>query len=177
MSLILHNEEVTNNSLVFICVDGSENAIRAFEWFYAHCYRVEQTVGIVHVHTHNSPKSKRRSVNTVEGFKHNQSTDIIQKYLSLCVTRGMKTKIYSKPKEKTESVGHTICTLIKENHPSLIVIGQRGIGALKRTLFGSVSEYVVNHGHIPIIIVPPLKKDKDRNPVSRNAVSRSKSMS
>ena len=95
---------------------------------------------------------------------------IIQKYLSLCVQRGMKTKIFSTPRDKSESVGHVICSLMKRNNPSFVVIGKRGQGMVQRTLFGSVSEYVLNHGHTPIIIVPPEKqvKTSERLPRSKS---------
>jgi len=168
----MDDNEYANNrrkSLVFVCVDGSENAMRAFEYFYEHCYNGEQTVGIVHIHTSNRNRSRRSSVRRQAstssenegGFTYLESTETIQKYLSLCVQLGMKTKIYSKPQEKTNSVGQAICALIKEYQPSLIVLGQRGIGVPERKVFGSVSEYVVNHGYKPILVVPPLKKGKD----------------
>ena len=150
-----------NNSLVFICVDGSENSMRAFEWFYENCYQSNHTVGIVHVHsTNNKSTGKRRQSFEGETGGEEDSASIIQKYLSLSVQRGMKTKIYSKPRDKSDSVGQTICTLIKKNQPCFVVVGQRGIGVLQRTFFGSVSEYILKHAHKPTLIVPPLGEDE-----------------
>jgi nucleotide-binding universal stress UspA family protein len=34
-----------------------------------------------------------------------------------------------------------------------IVLGSRGLGALKRALMGSVSESVVTHAHCPVFVV------------------------
>lgn len=53
-----------------------------------------------------------------------------------------------------DSIGHTICQVAKDNHASSIIIGQRGLGAIRRTLLGSVSDYVIHHAHIPTIVVP-----------------------
>ena len=53
-----------------------------------------------------------------------------------------------------DSVGNTICKVAKDNNASAIIIGQRGLGAIRRTLLGSVSDYVVHHSHIPTIVVP-----------------------
>ena len=36
----------------------------------------------------------------------------------------------------------------------LIVIGSRGLGKLSRSLFGSVSDYVVRRANRPVMVVP-----------------------
>ena len=47
-----------------------------------------------------------------------------------------------------------ICDLAKEKNADLIVMGSRGLNALRRTFLGSVSEYVLHHAHIPTTVVP-----------------------
>ncbi|VEL38479.1 unnamed protein product [Protopolystoma xenopodis] len=37
----------------------------------------------------------------------------------------------------------------------MIVIGSRGLGAIKRTLLGSVSDYVSHNASVAVCIVPP----------------------
>ena len=68
----------------------------------------------------------------------------------------MEVRVFTE--ELSESVGRTICNLVKEHGPSCDVIGQRGLGAVKRQLYNSVSEYVLHHAHIPVVIVPPPKQ-------------------
>jgi nucleotide-binding universal stress UspA family protein len=46
-----------------------------------------------------------------------------------------------------------IVKLSEELGVGTIVIGSRGLGALKRTLMGSVSESVVTHAHCPVFVV------------------------
>ena len=46
-----------------------------------------------------------------------------------------------------------IVKLSEELDVGTIVIGSRGLGALKRALMGSVSESVVRHAHCPVFVV------------------------
>lgn len=50
--------------------------------------------------------------------------------------------------------GEGIVSLAKEYHVTLIVIGTRGHGRVRRTILGSVSDYVIHHTHIPVAVVP-----------------------
>ena len=54
-----------------------------------------------------------------------------------------------------ESVGNTICKILNDHNCHFVVVGQRGLGAFRRTFLGSVSDYIIHHAKIPIIVVPP----------------------
>jgi nucleotide-binding universal stress UspA family protein len=47
-------------------------------------------------------------------------------------------------------------------HADLIVIGNRGLGKLKRIFLGSVSDYILRHASVPVIVVHP-SKDAPQN--------------
>ncbi|KAK8680995.1 hypothetical protein V6N13_053403 [Hibiscus sabdariffa] len=56
-------------------------------------------------------------------------------------------KIYwGDPREK-------LCEAIDQIPLSCIIVGNRGLGKLKRAIMGSVSNYVVNNGSCPVTVV------------------------
>lgn len=52
-----------------------------------------------------------------------------------------------------ESRDKAIVHLADELGAGLIVMGSRGLGGMRRTLIGSVSDSVVRHAHCPVLIV------------------------
>jgi nucleotide-binding universal stress UspA family protein len=46
-----------------------------------------------------------------------------------------------------------IVELAEDLGAGLIVVGSRGLGGLRRTLMGSVSDSVVRHAHCPVLVV------------------------
>lgn len=41
----------------------------------------------------------------------------------------------------------------KENDADLIVMGSRGLGAIKQIIMGSVSQYIVTHADCPVLVI------------------------
>ena len=54
--------------------------------------------------------------------------------------------------------GHTLCSVAESEKADLIVMGTRGMGTIRRTIMGSVSDYVVHHAKCPVLVC---RKAKD----------------
>ena len=70
--------------------------------------------------------------------------------------------------------GDIIIRVAKEEKARLIVIGSRGLSRLKRTLQGSVSDYVLHHAHCPVVIcrhMESLDGDGDRRASTASTAS------
>lgn len=50
--------------------------------------------------------------------------------------------------------GQSVVNVSEEQNCDLIVMGSRQMGAVRRFLLGSVSNYVVHHSECPVLIVP-----------------------
>lgn len=50
--------------------------------------------------------------------------------------------------------GPTVVNAANENRASMVVMGTRGFGVIRRTILGSVSEYVIHHTKVPVTVVP-----------------------
>jgi nucleotide-binding universal stress UspA family protein len=53
------------------------------------------------------------------------------------------------------SPGPALCSLARELHAHVIVVGSRGRGGIKRALLGSVSDHVVRNAPCPVVITGP----------------------
>ena len=51
-----------------------------------------------------------------------------------------------------------ICSEAKNEKVDLIVVGCRGQSTARRTILGSVSDYIVHHASCPVCVVPPHEK-------------------
>ena len=57
-----------------------------------------------------------------------------------------------KMKQMTGKVGESLVEAAKEEHAAMIIVGTRGMGKVRRTFLGSVSDYCVHHSHVPVLV-------------------------
>jgi nucleotide-binding universal stress UspA family protein len=59
----------------------------------------------------------------------------------------------------------TLLELAETHSAVAVVAGSRGLGRVKSALLGSVSSGLLDHSHLPVLIVPPLEEDEPPGPV------------
>jgi nucleotide-binding universal stress UspA family protein len=59
----------------------------------------------------------------------------------------------------------TLLELAGEHHAAALVVGSRGLGCVQSALLGSVSSGVLDHAHLPVLIVPPLEDELAPGPI------------
>ena len=70
----------------------------------------------------------------------------------------------------TGKPGEVICQVAEEMAAVMIITGTRSLGKMKRTILGSVSDYLVNHAACPVMVIrDPAEIERKRRPSAPDA--------
>jgi len=141
--------------LAVIGVDGSRRAERAFDWYVERIHRKGNQVIIVHTveihNVHPYPSLFVRPELYQAEFEKQRiaAMDLEEKF-----NKKMKEhEIEGDYVTMAGRPGQAIAQIAGEFNADLVVVGTRGKGKLRRTILGSVSDYVVNHAPCPVVTV------------------------
>lgn len=150
----------TRGNIIVFAMDGSDIAIDALKWYAAKCHRPQDIVVLVYAVEMSEiftsaqwlQTPNREDVDAFQTiFKH--EIEKIQRKLQtfanilrqLGVNGSVRSTHASKPGEGIINIG-------KELNATMIVTGSRGHGKIRRTLLGSVSDYLIHHADIPVLV-------------------------
>ncbi|VDN98657.1 unnamed protein product [Rodentolepis nana] len=147
---------------ILFAVDASENAKNAFHWYLKYSRLPDDFVFFFHVF--ESPSLPAISLTNpgsipieewskilmarVDSAKHMEDD-----YISEARAVHLNSKFLSQPAAK---IGDAIIKQAEKIGAHMIIMGTRGLGAVRRTLLGSVSDYVVHESPIAVTVVPTL---------------------
>lgn len=162
------NEDIpAQKRVVVLAMDGSTEADAALQWFAKNIYRQDDEVLVIHCLHHTASHAMGCTEHMTMGvlFSSFQSLDLkaIEKAFQketndavrLCSQLEellQKYEIQGKVIRVQGDPGHKIVTTAEECKASLIVLGSRGHGAIRRTVLGSVSDYILHHATIPVLV-------------------------
>ncbi|XP_010524879.1 PREDICTED: universal stress protein A-like protein isoform X2 [Tarenaya hassleriana] len=155
---------------VLVAVDESENSFYAIEWAMDHLRDVisaEPDTGragglltLLHVHppyahyVYPAAAAVFAATSVPESVKkerEERTAALFTRALQICRGKMVKAEtlvLEGDPKD-------VICQAVEQMHVDLLVIGNRGLGMIKRAFLGSVSDYCAHHAKCPILIVKP----------------------
>ncbi|VEL40156.1 unnamed protein product [Protopolystoma xenopodis] len=150
-------------------VDSSENSERAFYWYVDNMFRDGDGLFLIHVVEPsmagvNYGAASKSPALSEEISRHvaqliDTGKELGRKYIEFCRNRQVPVKftlhIGTKP-------GQQIVRIAEELGAHMVIVGNRGIGTLRRTFLGSVSDHILHHVSMPVIVVPPLKDAKKK---------------
>ncbi|XP_064649573.1 universal stress protein Slr1101-like isoform X2 [Lineus longissimus] len=155
-------EEVTpinpKTRRVILAIDASEHAERAFCYYFENIHRPDNEV--IFTHSAEYPRMPFGQQIPTEQWEQ----EIAKKEKDMRQLEESYTKKLTDAKVANRSrfvyhakPGEAICHIAQEENADLIVTGTRGLGAIRRTVLGSVSDYVLHHAKVPVLICPPVK--------------------
>ncbi|KAI8911138.1 hypothetical protein EDD86DRAFT_204486 [Gorgonomyces haynaldii] len=143
---------------ILIPMDESQSAENALSFCIDHLATPEDTLVLLHVR----PFPENLVVEAALGMPsaavdHDYRMDM-DKTISIDFLKKTQERIVKRGfQAETESLcGHppdVILDRIKRSPPSMVVCGHRGLNSLERVFLGSVSEQLVHHSPVPVLIV------------------------
>ncbi|XP_052101336.1 universal stress protein YxiE-like [Mytilus californianus] len=145
------------NRVVVIAMDGSADADKALDFYSSNLYRENDDIVILHCVHH-------RSVYTYESIWAPTDPGAIsiafeeesRKGNEVCKAIEQKLKDHNVTarviKLEGGDPGHTVIHKSNDMNAAMIIMGSRGLGTIRRTLLGSVSDYIIHHSKCPVFV-------------------------
>jgi len=151
-----------SHKTVLIGVDASRQAEYAVNFYLENIHREGNTVILVHVielpDMAHSRQAYLSPAALTELWKEEQvnAKKLEDKFREIVHSKGLtNVKLRCDGGMKP---GQVVVNVANEEKADMIVMGTRGMGKIRRTILGSVSDYVVHHASCPVVIC----RHKDR---------------
>lgn len=144
--------------LIVVGVDASDHARRALEWAFAEAELRGAELELVHAYARPEPIYYPGIMVT------DLPSDVELQDAAREVVAEAVAKIVPRPDvpySVTVQAGAPAEVLCgRGNDADLVVVGARGLGGFRGLLLGSVSHQVVTHSPVPVVIVPPERRQQ-----------------
>ncbi|XP_002283457.2 uncharacterized protein LOC100249069 isoform X1 [Vitis vinifera] len=88
-------------------------------------------------------------INNVQEQNKKVSAALLEKAKSICSSQGVNAETISEVGDAQQA----ICDAVQKLNITLLILGDRGIGKIKRAFLGSVSNHCVNNAKCPVLVV------------------------
>uniref|UniRef100_A0A0B7BC18 UspA domain-containing protein n=1 Tax=Arion vulgaris TaxID=1028688 RepID=A0A0B7BC18_9EUPU len=141
---------------VVVAVDGSSQSHYAFQWFLENMFNTGDFIVLVHVAEYNiniGLPGKAADVDEICAAVKKRNDEIgnmTDEFMNILRAKHIQAKLQILQGDKP---GDLIVKAAADEGAGSIIIGTRGLGKIRRTLLGSVSEYVVHHANCAVTVV------------------------
>ncbi|KAA3679433.1 uncharacterized protein DEA37_0008215 [Paragonimus westermani] len=153
--------------IILFPTDGSPHSERAFSWYVENLKMDNDVVKFINViePVYTAPAIDMNTESPPVFSMTRTIAECIETGKRLCQQCIEKAKAVNVSSQAFIHVdnrpGPALIKAIAEHHADVVVMGNRGVGVVRRTFLGSVSDYVLHHAHIAVVIVPPEIRDAD----------------
>ena len=140
---------------ILVAVDGSENALEALKEAVKlaeamHCKLTVVNVQLSFKTIHTKLYIKEDVIKDYQKELFDNATKTAVEYLQ---TQGVDYELKMLIGDPVQQISQ----VAKESEASYIVIGSRGMGLVKGTVLGSVSNGIIHQAKVPVLIIPQKK--------------------
>ncbi|XP_012945546.1 universal stress protein in QAH/OAS sulfhydrylase 3'region isoform X1 [Aplysia californica] len=139
---------------VVIGIDDSEFSEYAFDFYTKQAMLKGDVIILVHVSEYTSlvqaPALLTDPVVVTELIKEEEVK--VKRLVDRYSEKMKKLHLGGKVKQMAGKSGEAIIAAAREEGAGLIVMGTRGMGKVRRTFLGSVSDYVLHHSEVPVLV-------------------------
>lgn len=141
--------------IVLIAIDGSPQAEAAFDWYITYAHTPKNELLLVHVADPPFVSTQQVMYMSKELWEEMlaQEKEKVQLLEDKFADKMRAAKVAGRIKAVFNNrAGEALVDIAKEKKPIMVVMGTRGMGTMRRTILGSVSDYVLHHAHCPVMI-------------------------
>ncbi|XP_046542601.1 universal stress protein YxiE-like isoform X1 [Haliotis rubra] len=149
---------------VLIAMDGSDHSNYAFDWYMDRLHRMGNDVVVAHCpdysaiyHTPGISGDPSLVAELVreEAVKIGVIVDKLRERLTKTGVPGRILRLNGHP-------GSSLVKAAEEEEVDYVVTGTRGRGMMSRKILGSVSDYIVHHSHVPVVVCQRPKEQQQQ---------------
>jgi len=140
---------------VLIAMDGSKHSEYALNYYKENVSKESDDVILVYAAEHGKLASQPvfstdpAFLAKMCGEEEDEVKKLVEKFTKMLTDRGMKGRVL---RVSANTPGEAVIKTAEEQKVDMVITGTRGLGKLRRTILGSVSQYIVHHAHVPVLI-------------------------